>query len=444
MAVIFKLWLGILYLSAVATALRPWYFQKRDTPTLPSEDPWYEAPEGYEDAKPGEILKNREVPNPIAAFNKIEVEMQTAHHVMYRSTDNHGEASISVTTILVPKDADGKKIVSYQVAEDAASPNCGPSYVLQKDHTDSGTTVTQSEFLLMIAALQKGWVVIAPDFQGTNAAYLANIRAGQAVLDGIRAALSSTEFTGISSDAVVTMWGYSGGSLASGFAAELQATYASDLKIAGAAIGGLVPKIYPVLTLANEGEHTGLIPAGILGLCNEYPEVKALIDDALVPEKADDFKKALNMCFSDDSDFYKDQDIFTYFTNKDIFKHETLQKVLNENDMGSHNPAIPMMIYKAKKDEISEAADTDKLVEDYCAAGTIVQHNVDLTSNHSTMAIIGAPDALIWLTARMEGEAPATECKKTTELVGLLDPEALAVMTKAVADALSALIGGST
>jgi hypothetical protein len=49
------------------------------------------------------------------------------------------------------------------------------------------------------------------------------------------------------------MWGYSGGSLATEWAAELQPTYAPELNFAGAALGGLVPNITSVLKTINGG-----------------------------------------------------------------------------------------------------------------------------------------------------------------------------------------------
>ncbi|KAI9170685.1 hypothetical protein HJFPF1_00155 [Paramyrothecium foliicola] len=46
------------------------------------------------------------------------------------------------------------------------------------------------------------------------------------------------------------LWGFSGGALAGGWAAELQPTYAPELKLDGAALGGITPDILAVLTLA--------------------------------------------------------------------------------------------------------------------------------------------------------------------------------------------------
>lgn len=443
MAVLTNLFLPLLCLCSLVSALPAQAFQRRDTPALPSVDPWYNAPDGFESAKPGEILKKREVPNPIAAFRLLPINLEGSKHVMYRSEDNFGKPAVAVTTILVPHDADYTKLLSYQVAEDAASPNCGPSYALQKEHAtgpDDGTMLTQAELLLMIAALENKWVVTAPDFEGPDGAFLANNRAGHAVLDGIRATLNSTDFTGVSPDAVVTMWGYSGGSLASGFAAELQPSYAPELAIAGAAIGGTVPQIYPVIDNGNESGNTGLIPSGILGLSHEYPSVKKLIDEQLVPAKRDEFMAVADQCFSADADQFSGVDIYTFVKDPDIFKDPKMQEVMKENSMGHHVPKIPMYVYKADKDEISNVTDTNELVTGYCKNGTIVNYHHDETADHPTLAITGAPGALIWLKDRMVGEPVSETCTSDSDLASLLDPEAFGVLTQALIDALLAML----
>lgn len=444
MAAFFKLWLGLFYFSLTVFALPPWAFHKRDGPALPSEDPFYEAPPDFESAEPGAILKNRKVPYPIAAFNAIPMNLAGAHHIMYRSTDNHGNPSATVTTVLIPENANFSKVLSYQVAEDASSPNCGPSYALQKDHDsdpENGTELTQAELILMLGGLENGWIVTAPDFEGTKGAFLANLRAGHAVLDGIRAVLKSGDFTGVSPDAISVMWGYSGGSLASGFAAELQPSYAPELNIVGAAIGGTVPQIYPVLTLANEGPHTGLIPAGIVGLSHEYPEVEELLDEQLLPEKRDYFLRARDQCFGANGKDFEGHDIFSYVKDKDIFEDPKMQEIMSVNSMGNNIPTVPLFLYKADKDEISGVDDTNELVAKYCDAGTIVNHNRDRTADHSTLAITGAPDALIWLKDRLDGKPMSKECTEKSEWVSLLDPKALLVMSKVLINTLLAILG---
>ncbi|KMU83306.1 lipase 8 [Coccidioides immitis H538.4] len=120
-------WLLVLYLCALAAHAIPPPLEARGRPVLPEKDPFYIPPEGYEKAAPGEILRSREVPYPIAAFTTFRINLAGAYQLLYRSSDNFGKPTATVTTVLVPHKADYNKVVSYQVAEDAASINCAPS-----------------------------------------------------------------------------------------------------------------------------------------------------------------------------------------------------------------------------------------------------------------------------------------------------------------------------
>ncbi|GKU11253.1 unnamed protein product, partial [Fusarium langsethiae] len=206
---------------------------ERQQPVLPTEDSFYKVPDNINDYPPGTIIDFRKPPSPIAAFGVSPVNLKDTWQISYRTNDNFGKALSTVLTVLVPYKADFTKVLSYQVAEDAAYVGCAPSYALQFASATGGplgTIVTQAELLLMEAALEQGWVVVAPDHEGPDAAYLANKLAGYATLDGIRAAINSANFTGISKNPTVAMWGYSGGSIASAAAAELQQSYAPELR----------------------------------------------------------------------------------------------------------------------------------------------------------------------------------------------------------------------
>ncbi|KAL2870382.1 putative secretory lipase [Aspergillus lucknowensis] len=401
---------------------------ERGGPLPPGEDPFYQPPGGWESKAPGTILRHRAPPFPVAAFGLAKVNLDAAHQILYRTTDSFGEPITTVTTVLVPHNADYTKVLSYQVAQDAVDPNCSPSFALQQ-FSGAGEALAlimpQLEYLFMSSALNKGWVVIVPDHLGPKSAFLANHLSGQAVLDNVRAALGSTDFTGISAQATVALWGYSGGSLASGFAAELQPSYAPELKIAGAALGGTVPLILPVIDAANKGPFAGLIPAGIQGLANEYPVAVDLISENIVSDKWADFNKTQQLCLTGNILEYLGDDVYTYVKTPDIFTGPVATKLLTENSMGQHTPEIPLLIYKSANDEISPVENTDDLYDAYCANGADVEYVRDILSEHAAMVITGGPDAFLWIVDRMNGVPVQKGCSKKTQLTGLADPRAI-------------------
>lgn len=412
-------------------------------PTLPANDSFYVAPEGFESTAPGTILRSRPPPKPIAAFSALKVNLDSAHQLLFRSTDSHGKPIAAVTTILVPHNADYAKLLSYQVAEDAPNPNCAPSYAFQLEAATGGPLgliLPQAELLLIATALQRGWVVTVPDHLGTKSAFLANKLSGRIVLDNIRAALASSDQTKIASHPTITLWGYSGGSLASGFAAELHRDYAPELDISGAALGGTVPSIPPIINATNKGLFVGLIPAGIQGLANEYPEVASLIDKDIKPEKKAAFEKSKTKCISGNTIEYIGQDIYTYTSDPNIFTSGVAVPIFNENAMGHNTPDIPLLIYKSANDEVSPVNDTDSLVTTYCDAGAQIEYKRDELSEHGSMAVLGLPDALLWLDDRMNGKPADKKCSKFTKLTSLEDPKALTTLGESFVQVLLSLL----
>lgn len=423
----------------------PGSLANRATVTPPSADPFYEPPSGYENTQPGTILRHREVPNPIALIDPIKIKLAAAYQILYRSTDNWANATATVTTVLVPENANTSRLLSYQIPEDSSSVDCAPSYTLQTGIDDSdilSKTGIQSHTILFRAALEKGWIVSLPDHEGPKAAFLANRRAGHAVLDGIRAVLGSSDFTTVSPNASVAMWGYSGGSLATGFAAELQPTYAPDLDmIVGAALGGLIGDIEVVTYTVNKGPFVGLNFGGINGIAHEYPDIAALFEEQLVESKKAKFYDANHNCFLANIIEYPFQDLFSYFKDPSILSYPQMQQALKDNNLGQIPPKMPIFVYKGALDEISPVSSTEIIVSRYCAGGTVVNYKDVLTHEHVLLQLDGFLEAFAWLEKRMDGEAAETNCSRTDELLPISEPGSLGVVVPTVEGVASDVVG---
>lgn len=133
-------------------------------------------------------------------------------------------------------------------------------------------TLSKTSSLFEAGLLTQGLIVNIPDYQGSQAAFSSGLQAGRATLDSIRAVLSSSHITGIPKDADVAMWGYSGGSIATEWAAELQPSYAPELKknIKGAAMGGTVVNLHNSMKTMNKSKSAGLGIAGLWGLYQSH------------------------------------------------------------------------------------------------------------------------------------------------------------------------------
>lgn len=406
----------------------------------PQNDPFYSPPAGFEKLSPGTILRTRPVPDKIGVLALFPQNVANAWQVLYRTTDALGKAEATVTTIIEPHNSDPTKLLSYQVAEDSASQVCAPSYVLQTGSSVRGI-VTKVEILLMDAALERGWYVNIPDYQGPMSSFTCGLQSGQATLDSIRAVLASTHVTNVHADARVALWGYSGGALASGWAAELQPTYAPELKIIGAALGGTPSDLNATINAVNEGPFVGLVPSGILGLSQQYPDLNEFVQSQLIPKKKAAFNKAASQCLAQDILQFAFQDIFKYFSNPNILNEPISVKVLNENKMGKYVPKIPLFMYHAIHDEVVPFAPAQALVKKYCAKGSNIEFVKDELSEHAILAVTGAADAMLWLTDRMNGKPAKKGCSERTTLTSALDPGALSVFGKLIFDDLADLLG---
>ncbi|GAB0136985.1 hypothetical protein EsDP_00005268 [Epichloe bromicola] len=391
----------------------------RAAPDLPSADPFYAVPDGLEKVSPGTILRHRTPPSRIGSPGRL-LKLRSSHQILYRTTDSLRRATATVLTVLIPPNANMSRILSYQVAEDAASINCAPSYALQLGAAaNASATVALLDLGNIESALRRGWVVIAPDFLGPRAAFLANELAGNAVLDGVRAAINSRPFTGIAAEPkpepdagaearagpTVALWGYSGGSLASMWAAELQPSYAPGLRIAGVAAGGAVPNITTVVAAVNRGPFAGLIPSGVLGLATQY-ELGPVLDQHLLPRHRKEFYRARDLCLPGAILAFAGRDVVGMFDDRSlVYTHPLAVDVLARNALGRRVPpaGTPLYVYKAVGDEISPVGDTDRLVDAYCAGGATVQYERVQLSGHALLSFSGAPRALAWIDAVMNG-----------------------------------------
>ncbi|KAA8917591.1 hypothetical protein TRICI_000284 [Trichomonascus ciferrii] len=433
----------LILLMLLYTARPIWSFPislSNDTipvPVPPSDDPFYVPPDGFENEPIGTILRYRTVNNP--GYLILRANVKETVELLYRTRNTSGAPIATVTTVLVPHNPDVSKVLSYQILEDASYINCAPSYGIQFKASPEAI-VAQGEFLLMASALNEGWIVVTPDYQGPYSAFTAGYLSGYATLDSIRAVLRSGNITGIQPNSTVSMWGYSGGALATGWAAELQPEYAPELSIAGIAAGGYVPNITDVAFKVNRGPFASLVPAAIHGLSKEYSELEELINLQLVSSEADAFQSIQTQCLLQCGLAFAFQDWGKLFHNGAGFlTNPTAKRITSENSMGKHTPKAPMLIYHAVHDEISDIKNVDWVYDKYCSGGADIDFVRDLTTEHATQLVAGSAQAFNWLKDRMDGKPVKKGCRKRTLLSSAYQNGTLETFGHEIGSALMAL-----
>jgi hypothetical protein len=407
-------WSSLLTFSQAAPLYKK-YLQERSgssVPLPPSQDPFYTGPTNFQLAAPGALLRVREAPGNLTSVIK---NSSAAYNILYRTTDSNYQPTWAVTTLFVPlsrpnttstasnSTSPGGALVSYQIPYDSADVDSSPSYALYSGNEPDIST-----------ALGRGWFVNVPDYEGPLASFTAGVQSGHATLDSVRAVLSSG--FGLSSNARYAMWGYSGGALASEWAAELQVQYAPELNFSGAALGGLTPNVTSVTNTVNGTASAGLVPSGVLGLASQYPAAYDFLISQLKtsgPFNKTGFLAARNMTLNEAISTYANQDIFAYFTSGvATFQAPIVQQVVNKDGlMGYHGvPQMPLLAYKAIADEVSHIADTDALVNKYCAVGASILYTRNSVGGHEAEAVNGDPMAFEWLSSALNGTLQQTGC----------------------------------
>lgn len=413
-------------------------------PAPPELDPAFYRPAAdiVASKAPGEIISARQV--NVANVGLIPVNVD-AWQVSYRSNNTRDEAIPAVATVLKPRGSTPTKLVSMQIAEDSLAGYCAPSYAVQQwsPAVIAGQIVAPAEFVIAQAAVQQGWAVVIPDHQGPNSAYAAGPLAGRITLDGIRAA-RGFEPLRVTPDARIGLYGYSGGAIATGHAAELKRSYAPELNIVGAAEGGVPADLGAVLANGNNGAWAGIIFAAVLGLAREYPDFAALLNRDLDPlgQGLATVKNGLCVQYNTALAPFLNITGMLNVPGGDPMRDPVVMATIDKTRMGKSVPDMPMYIWNGNPDELIPVGPVNTLVDTYCASpAASVQYTREHFAEHITTEISGAAPALLWLKDRLDG-VPAQQGCTTTDAGWLaLNPDGMALFASIFGETVASFFG---
>lgn len=378
------------------------------------------------DIAPGTVLKSRNISVYIAG---IKTTLQ-ATQLVYRSTDAKLRPTANVTTIFAPdcsktSCANKNKVISYQSFYDSLNPEDGPSraYAGGKRLPDLLPAV---ETVLFGKYVKQGYTVVVSDTEGQKANFAAGPEYGYNTLDSLRATFNAPQI-GLSRDAKIVMMGYSGGAIATEWAAELAPSYAPDLKpnLIGAAFGGtLVSPEHNLTYIEGTPIWGGVMPMAVIGVSRSYD---IDIQKYLTPRGLEVYNKMQKASIAYVLGQYRD------VTWKDLVKPEYQDRTkikeyveaVNKVIMGTGGtPEIPLQIgqgtggvWELTKpsplwgagDGVMLAGDVRTLARQYCAQGVAVQHKEWGTSHFVTMAN-WLPWATAWVDDRFAGKPAPQNC----------------------------------
>ena len=369
----------------------------------PLPDPFYRAsPAELAGLRNGEILRVRPVTLP--AFFGYD-----SRQYAFRSTDTAGRPILATTLVIRPPGVrPGNKILSYQHFINGLSPRCSPGNTLQHP---SAEAVTDQGLALLRMSLSRGSVVNIPDHLGPNSSYVAGHLSGHIVLDSLRA-VTAEPGQGLQRSPIALL-GYSGGGLATGWAAAMAADYAPELAIVGAAQGGVPTDLMAMADGLGDRRHPvfGLAFASAIALSREYPGQLDLVG-ALSPLGLHVMRTMTNACQLGIVRAGYQLGLGDVAPGVDVHTHPGLADAYRDNSLDLYPPVprVPVFMWHARGDQLVPYDTAIRTARRYCVAGTPMRFVTAGGTEHMLAALEKGPEVISWIEARFRGEPEGGNC----------------------------------
>lgn len=391
----------------------------------PEQDPFYkyEGKPGLGRIAPGTVLKTRTV-----SFHVVGIpEPITAVQLLYRSSSTLHKPTVNVTSVLLPPVKLSTTVLSYQSFYDSLSTDDDPSYAISGG-VSMGGEIPQAESVLISPALLAGETVVVPDTEGEEAAFSAGPVYGYNTLDSLRAALSSPA-TGLTSDAKIGLAGYSGGAIATEWAAQEAPTYAPEINsnIVGAAMGGvLVEPAHNLKYVEGSSTWASIIPMSLVGLSRAFhldltPYLSEYGEELLEADQHASITTEQKVPGLTWSQLAKPQyptpesiPVFVKTANKLIVSRKgtpTIPFLIGQGNGGEEFEGTPgNKPGIGPGDGVMIAGDVRTLAREWCSRGLAVHYTEYQHLGHIEGAGPWLPEAAAWLTERFAGLAAPQNC----------------------------------
>ncbi|MGW3482169.1 lipase family protein [Rhodococcus indonesiensis] len=368
----------------------------------PDPDPFYAAPADLAARAPGDVLRVRQLP-PSYYFPG-----STVWEVLFRTTDSQDRPVAANTTFVRPAHhVQNGPLLSYQHIINALGHKCKIVSQLYTSHPLH--QIREAAGLNL--ALARGWAVALPDHLGPRMAYGAAKLGGRVTLDGIRAVQRVPELQ--VADSKVALGGYSGGGMATSWAAALAPEYAPELNIVGAAEGGVPMNLVKMAESLGTAPHPafGLAMAAALGLEREYPD-RIHVTPQLNAQGHWLKQLIANGCTNEIMFWGVGRSAAEMTDNRRFLDDPAARTVMEENSLELYAgvPKAPIFEWHSPTDALIPVDSVVATMRRYCAAGVPVQTLLTPTPDHLSAAALGLFPALDWVDARFRGEPAPSTC----------------------------------
>jgi len=334
--------------------------------------------------------------------------------ILYHTSDALGHADVSTGTVIVPTAAwtgsGTRPVIDYAAGTQGLAESCAPSAQLAAG--------TEYETANIVALLQQGWAVVLTDYQGytTGSQTLFGIGAAEAhaVLDADKAA-DQIPGTGLNPSTQTAIWGYSLGGQAAAWAGQLQPAYDPSMKLVGVAAGGIPADLLATANYLNDNVAAGFAAMAILGLSDQYPSALNLsaLENATGAAATATIK---SQCVFQTLLGFENADIDSYTASGQTLAQleamPAINAAISAQQLGTTKIPVPVYQYHGQADEIVPLAQDIALKQQYCSEG-VPDEFVLYPSEHIATQFQAAPQVISWLSNRLAGQSPPSDCSDT-------------------------------
>ncbi|MEV4345151.1 lipase family protein [Actinoplanes sp. NPDC049596] len=358
-----------------------------------------------------------------------------ATRIMYKSTDSDGQAIAVTGAYLEPaaawRGSGPRPLVVLAPGTMGQGDQCSTSLALQKGlilGSEQGQTTVSIgyEVLAMYRLLAQGIAVVQTDYLGLGTTdrlhtYVNRVDEGHAVLDAARAA-KALPGTSVTAASLVGLYGYSQGGGAVASAAELQASYAPDVRLS-ATYAGAPPADLAVVTTAIDGsELVGALGWSVNGFLQSEPDLRPLVDKYLSDAGRAALKSLSTMCVGDAIFGYAGRRSSSWTANGESLAGITaaepvLRAFIERQRIGTSKPTGVVRVATGLYDNLVPHAQARTMAADWCRLGgrvvyapVILAWTASPLLNHFGPLLTDQGPAIDWLTDRLAGRPAASTC----------------------------------
>ena len=368
-------------------------------------DSFYAPPEPLPTGRPGDVIRSKPIDAPMFPG-------AAAWLVLYRSSDVQGRAIAVSGTVFVPRESYSgtRPIVVLTPGTRGLPDKCAPSKQYQASSMDPDAL--DYEIPIVTQLLARRIAVVVTDYEGAGTpglpTYVVGRPEGYAGLDALRAA-QRLRIAGLPRNGPVGIAGYSQGGQAAGWTAELQPSYAPELKLRGVALGGVPADVHAVESHLNGKSGMGFAIAALSGLDVAFPELR-LDERYLTPVGRDVMRQIRQEQCAWTIVRQWDGRRMSELTKPDVLQQPNWKRRFAESRLGRKPLPAPAYLYHGTQDQWIPFDQFELLRRAWCKRGATIEFGVFTGTDHVQTLEAATVPAVDWLTDRFAGQPAPNDC----------------------------------